>query len=441
MWAKHPAFASRAHSKRRFLVGMCASLFAGLALAACNTDPVKQDTEQGRPKKTHTVDPPDTVMYGIHLGPYRQQRTALSHGQNLSEALQAFGVGPQRVEALRQAAKGKFELTEMRTDRALVMLTPKRDSAKLDYLIYEINPVSYVRFDLRTPDSVGVVVVRHEVALKTRTIGSVIDGSLFASIEAQNADPVLAIRMAAIYDWTLDFFKLQAGDYYKVCFEEQFVEGKRVGLGDIKGLQLHYHGRDYFAVRYVQNGKAAYYDEQGRPMRKAFLKAPLAYFHITSKFSMHRFHPVQQIWKPHLGVDYAAPTGTPIRSVGDGTVEAAGRQGGNGIYVKVNHGRGIATGYLHMSRLGRGMRPGVHVGQGQLIGYVGSTGLATGPHVCFRYWKNGTQINPVTMQTPEAAPLPKKELEGFMAKKTDVMAALQTIHIAEGGKGSPASLR
>jgi murein DD-endopeptidase MepM/ murein hydrolase activator NlpD len=232
--------------------------------------------------------------------------------------------------------------------------------------------------------------------------------------------------MAKIYDWSLDFFKVQEGDWFTVAFDEQEVDGKPIGIGTIHGVRFNYSGKDFYAIRHDLQGKPQYFTETGQAMRKRFLKAPLKFERITSPFSKRRFHPVQRVFKPHFGVDYAASTGTAIRTVGDGTVVDCGRRGGNGIWVKVNHGGGYETGYLHMSRMAKGMRRGMRVSQGQVIGYVGSTGLATGPHLCFRFWERGVQVNPKKIRTPQSAQMTKAQLPTYLPVRDKVVQELSS---------------
>jgi murein DD-endopeptidase MepM/ murein hydrolase activator NlpD len=244
-------------------------------------------------------------------------------------------------------------------------------------------------------------------------------------------DISLAARLENIYAWTIDFFYLQKGDYFKVVYEEEFVEGESIGISRIKGATFSHGGKDFHALYFDQEGKPDYFDEAGNSLRKAFLKAPLQYSRISSRFSNSRFHPVLKRYKAHLGVDYAAPHGTPIMAVGDGIVQEATRRGGNGNFVKIKHNSMFATQYLHMSGFAKGIRPGVAVRQGEVIGYVGSTGLATGPHVCFRFWKNGQQVNPLAIEMPPSEPILDTLREQFQLAWDSMAGRLSGIPLVE----------
>jgi murein DD-endopeptidase MepM/ murein hydrolase activator NlpD len=234
-----------------------------------------------------------------------------------------------------------------------------------------------------------------------------------------------------VYAWQIDFFRIQKGDWFKVIYEEKLVDGQPVGVGKILAVQFKHEGRQFQAYYFDQGSGTDYFDEEGNSLRKAFLKAPLNFTRISSRYTPRRFHPVQKRWKAHLGTDYAAPTGTPIQTVGDGVVVEAGYNSGNGNYVKVKHNGTYTTQYLHMSRIAKGMRKGAHVKQGQTIGFVGSTGLATGPHLCFRFWKNGKQVDALKVEIPPSEPIESEHLDTFNQVKERYAQRLATIELAE----------
>jgi murein DD-endopeptidase MepM/ murein hydrolase activator NlpD len=223
------------------------------------------------------------------------------------------------------------------------------------------------------------------------------------------------MSLVNIYAWSIDFFRIQKGDAFSVIYEEEYVDDTTyVGLKRVLGANLIHSGNDYYSFQYENElGFDDYYDEEGRSLRKTFLRAPLNFTRISSRYSGRRFHPVQKRWKAHLGTDYAAPTGTPIMTTADGEISAASYTSGNGNYVKVRHNSTYSTQYLHMSKIKPGIKPGVRVKQGDVIGYVGSTGLATGPHVCYRFWVNGKQVDPYKQKLPEAKSLDSTRLAAF----------------------------
>jgi murein DD-endopeptidase MepM/ murein hydrolase activator NlpD len=216
-----------------------------------------------------------------------------------------------------------------------------------------------------------------------------------------------------IFQWTVDFFSLQKGDAFKVIYEEKFIDDKSLGAGKILTAQFTYSGITYTAIPFMNGDQEVYYDQDGKSLRKAFLKAPLKFSRISSRFTSSRFHPILKIRRPHYGVDYAAPIGTEVHSVGDGKVIAVTYGGGEGRMVKIRHNNVYTTGYMHLSRFGAGIKPGVAVRQGQIIGYVGSSGLSTGPHLDFRFYQNGTPIDPLKVIAPPAEPVSSADLERF----------------------------
>lgn len=258
-------------------------------------------------------------------------------------------------------------------------------------------------------------------------VSCAVTGALYNDIAAAGGDPALAMLLSEVFAWTVDFYRIQKGDVFTVVYSERTVEGGRVGQPEV------------LAARYVSGGKvleafnfsgtaSGFFDAEGNSLRKAFLKAPLKFSRISSGFSHRRLHPVQKIFKAHLGTDYAAPYGTPILAVGDGVVTEAGRTGGNGNYVKIRHNGSYTTQYLHMRRIL--VRNGQRVAQGDVIGEVGSTGLATGPHVCFRFWKNGVQVDPRREIFPSAEPVPEDERVAFNTLRDSLQVRLDQAELA-----------
>lgn len=268
---------------------------------------------------------------------------------------------------------------------------------------------------------------KKNVTVKLETVASDISHSLYDALQQKGADPLLAIKLAEIYGWAVDFYAIGGDDWFKIQYERQYVDEKPVDAGHIVSAVFSHKGKELSAF-YFQTDSAAkgeYYDEEGNSVRRAFLKAPLKFSRITSRYTKRRLHPVQKIWKAHLGTDYAAPRGTPIIATGNGIVVESAFSKFNGNYVKVKHNATYTTQYLHMSK--RAVRSGQRVQQGQVIGYVGSTGLATGPHVCYRFWKNGKQVDALKQNFRETTPLPLKFLSAFkavVAREQEVLASL-----------------
>jgi len=321
------------------------------------------------------IDTGSEVIFGISIRNYDVHGGIIRRNENLSDILSECDVDYPTIHKLSQRSKGVFNVRNIKAGRPYTILTTSNFEARTDYMIYEANPEEYILFDLRG----DIKVERKSKAIerKLTTAVGVINGSLYGTLEANNLSPRLAIELSEVYAWTVDFFKLNKGDRFKIIYEEKFADGEYIGVGEIK------------AASFVSNGETlnAYY------------------------FAKKRFHPVQKRYKAHLGTDYAAPKGTPILATADGIIEASGYGKFNGNYVKVRHNGTYTTQYLHMSKIKA--KRGERVKQGDVIGYVGMTGLATGHHVCYRFWKNGRQVDPYRQKLPEAEPLAKSKMAAF----------------------------
>lgn len=274
----------------------------------------------------------------------------------------------------------------------------------------------------------------HNVPVDTiqRSIYATIDRTLYHSIKDAKTSYELGIKLSEVFAWQVNFFRIDKNDFFKVIFNEHQVNGKAIDIGEIKAALFYHRGDSFYAFPYSKGGDVGYFDHEGQNLKKAFLKAPLKYSRISSKYTKRRFHPVQKRWKAHLGTDYAAPTGTPIRTVGDGKIVAATRSRGNGRYVKVQHNSRYTTQYLHMSRIASGIKNGRYVKQGEVIGYVGQSGLATGPHLCFRFWDNGVQVDPFKIKTPPTTPVSKENMEDFTNHSKQWMEYLNALQLPTG---------
>ncbi|MEN8164450.1 MAG: peptidoglycan DD-metalloendopeptidase family protein [Acidobacteriota bacterium] len=261
----------------------------------------------------------------------------------------------------------------------------------------------------------------------------VIESSLFGAIDTIGASPELAVRMADIFQWDIDFLRdIRQGDQFVAVVEKRSVDGEFFGYGTLYGARLVNNGKEINTFAFADaDGAVGYYDLDGAPVKKQFLRSPLKFSRITSRFSLNRFHPVHKKRMPHYGVDYGAPTGTPAHATATGTVTFVGRNGGAGNMVRVRHSNGYETNYLHLSRFAKGIRKGARVSQGQVVGYVGSTGWSTGPHLDYRVKKNGRWVNPLLISSPPADPLPETLLRRYLAH------ALAMLEVMEGREPPP----
>ena len=296
-------------------------------------------------------------------------------------------------------------------------------------MIYEPNKIEYVVFDLN--DSVSVYTGSKEVNSIESTITGTITTSLYESMIQGGASPQLVDYVADVFGWQLDFTRLQVGDQYKIIFQKQMVGEEVVELGPVIGAEFVHEGNPFYAVRYDQGNGPDYFDEKGHSLRKAFLKYPVKFTRISSRYSGRRFHPVLKRYRSHLGTDYAAPRGTPIRAAGEGIITEARYHRGNGNYVKIRHNATYSTQYLHMSKIAGGIKPGVKVVQGQTIGYVGSTGLANGPHLCYRFWKNGKQVDAMKVELPPSEPIAEDNKNSYDSVMIDMLARLNQMEIGQ----------
>ena len=343
------------------------------------------------------------IKYGLPIDSFHVHRSKIKPGQFLADILLKHHISYPEIDKLVKAAKPVYDVRNMVAGKKITVLTQKDSIEKARYLIYEQNSINYVVFDLgELPKATRGA---KEVVIKEKQVFGSISSSLYETLLENNAHAELAEKLSEIYAWSIDFYRIQKGDYFSVIYEEQYVEGKPIGVGRIKSANFNHRHTDFYAFNFEQDGTTDFYDENGNSLRKAFLKAPLKFSRISSRFTLRRFHPVQKRYKAHLGTDYAAPTGTPIMAVGDGVVKEAKYKKYNGNYVKIKHNGTYTTQYLHMSKIAAGMRPGKMVRQGDIIGYVGSTGLATGPHVCYRFWKNGKQVDPLKEKFPASKPI------------------------------------
>ena len=314
-----------------------------------------------------------------------------------------LGVPMARVNRLA-AADSVFDVRKMRAGNTYRAYYTRDSLRRLDYVVYDENRISSIVFRVDTLPTVWRY--SRPVEIRRCAADATIESSLWNDMQKAGASPLVILELSDIYAWTVDFFGIQPGDRFRVLYDEKVCEGEVIAIDTVRYAEYIRGDHVQPAIMFNQKDTGnVYWNEKGESLRRAFLKAPLEFKRISSTFTMHRKHPVHGDVRPHTGVDYAAPMGTPVHAVGDGTVLSAGWGGGGGNTVKIRHNAVYTTAYLHLSKFGPGIRAGVRVSQGQIIGYVGSTGTSTGPHLDYRVWKNGTPINPLTMEAPPAVPI------------------------------------
>jgi len=366
------------------------------------------------------------LRWGYFMDEFVQSHTTLKRGDILGTILmEQAGLNYQQVSRLVENCKDKFKINTFRIGKELRFLT-RQTGGTPEMMIYEPTPYQYTVFNLREPYNVEIV--KHEVDTKIVAASGVLETSFWQALTDNGLSDELADGMIDVLASSVDFYHQKQGDRFKVVFEQHYVRGEAVGTGKIIAAVYEREGKESYAFHFKKEGqKTDYFDFDGRPARKAFLKAPVKASRISSRFNMNRLHPVLGYHKAHLGTDYAAPHGTPIIAVAEGTVTEATRRGGNGNYVRIRHDGAYETQYLHMSGFARGIRPGTRVAQGQTIGYVGSTGLATGPHVCFRFWKNGRQVDHLRLNLPQPLPITGPLLEEYKIVRDELLKLLEGV--------------
>ncbi len=352
------------------------------------------------------------ILFGIPADSFLVINETIQKGQSLSQILQPHNINQTQMNELRLKGRQVFNLRGMQAGHPYTLLCDNDSAQTARYFIYEPSVKEYIIFDLR--DTITVERVEKEVAIIERVVKGTIQNNLYTAMVEAGCSPGLINHFADIYSWRVNFAAIQPGDQFKLIFEEHLVEGEPIGYGALKAAFFEHKGKPVYAFLYGEGKNSGYYDQDGKSMKRAFLKEPLEYSRISSRFTMNRYHPVQKRFKPHLGTDFAAPHGTPIRSVGDGVVLEASYTAGNGNYVKIQHDKTYTTQYLHMSKFAKGLKKGMKVQMGQTIGYVGSTGLATGPHLCYRFWKNGKQVDALKEKLPGSKPIDPAHKNAFM---------------------------
>lgn len=365
------------------------------------------------------------LLYGMIVNDLHIVEDEVKKNQLLIDLFQGTYVPEKILRELNLTSRTSFDFHKISAGKKYTLLVKNDSIRTLRAFIYEPNPIDYIIFHLE--DSLLIEPCQREVKVQHKNTTGIIRSSLSETIEELGISHELTNKFVDIFAWQVDFQRLQRGDNFKLMYEENQVDGKPISIGRIRGIFFEHFGNGFYAFPFDQGDGEDYFDEQGNSLRKALLKYPIEFTRISSRYSNNRFHPVAKVFRAHRGTDFAAPTGTPIRTVGDGIVEEAQYKANNGNYVKVRHNSTYTTQYLHMSKIASGIRAGTKVRQGETIGYVGSTGLATGSHLCYRFWKNGVQVDALKIELPPSTPIKNENKEAFDEEAQQLMKQLELI--------------
>jgi murein DD-endopeptidase MepM/ murein hydrolase activator NlpD len=368
---------------------------------------------------------PVRLVWGMPFDSISIDTFSVRRNQSLSDILSPYGVSASSIDQIARNSKGVFDVRKIKSGNPYYIISRDTLHKKPDILLYEESAISYILYDL---DSLTIDRGQKKVDTLLNATGGIIETSLWNSFVKNGSSPALALDLSDIFAWTIDFFGIQRGDEFKVIYDELFVEGKFIGVGHIHAAMFVHMNDTINAYFYKNENQYGYFDDEGLSLRKAFLKAPLRFSRISSRFSNSRMHPVLKIRRPHHGIDYAAPLGTPVYSIGDGTVvKKAYQKRGGGNYINIKHNSVYTSQYMHLNGYANGIATGVRIKQGQLIGYVGKSGLATGPHLDFRIYKNGAAIDPLKVKAPPVEPINESNLFSFSILRDSLKQKIDAI--------------
>ena len=370
---------------------------------------------------------PIVTKYGLPIEDFIVTYDTIKPKETLAEVLFGFGFSAQQIHDLTQCPDSIFDERKIRPGQACAMLYNPDSTAR--YFVYETSPKSYVTFDIAN----GLCATRHEKPTSWRSaeVAGRVNSSLWVAMESSGTSPQLAVLMSHIFGWSIDFFGIQEGDEFRLVYSREYVDETPLNNYRIDAASFCASGNTVYAIPFTQGEEGElFYNIDGNSLEGAFLKAPLDFYRISSKFSNSRYHPVLKRYRAHHGVDYAAPTGTPVYAIGSGKVIKKGYQAnGGGNYIKIRHNSTYTTTYMHLSKFAKGLKEGDFVKQKQIIGYVGSTGLSTGPHLDFRVHENGKPVNPLTIKSQPKMPISEANREAFTAVKDSLVKRLASIQL------------
>ena len=408
-------------NNRIWLIWPPVAVFFGMILAAILTWFLTKETT---PETALCPEKEPPAAYNIRLDTLMIEKGRVPRNANLSSLLLSH-IPASLIDRIARETRDTFDVRRIRTGNTYAFVKTRDSVKRLVFFVYETNNTEYIVYDFR--DSLRVTTGQKPVTRMERTVSGTIESSLWNAFAERRLDQNLGLGLADIFAWTVDFYGLQKGDGFRILYDEFRVEDGPASGHHIKAAMFRSNGKDFYAFSQLVKGRNEYFDEQGNSLRKAFLKAPLRFSRISSKFSKSRKHPILRISRPHYGVDYAAPSGTPVVALGDGKVTEVKWKGGYGKFISIRHNAIYTTTYAHLSGYARGIKPGLMVKQGQVIGYVGSTGLSTGPHLDFRVYRNGSPTDPLKIESPSSEPVPAAWRAGYLNMAAAMRQRLDSI--------------
>lgn len=415
-------------NKKKYLISV-AFLIACIAILVLAITFLSKDHDEYSDSSPVPEDIPEQIpvvtLYGIPVDSFAIKEGLIRRNEMLATLLNTFRLETKKINQLGIASRDVFDVRKIRAGNPYSAFLTQDSTPQLQYFVYQHSPREYVVFDFR--DSVLVSLGEKPIDSIRKTYSDTVRTSLWVSMKENKTNPLLALELSDMYAWTVDFFMIDKNDVVTVMYDELFVDDESVGIGRIHGAFFTHRKDDIYAIPFTQDSVETYFEPDGASLRREFLKAPLRFRRISSGFTHRRRHPILGIYRPHTGIDYAAPTGTPVHAIGDGIILKKGYNRASGNYIKIRHNSVYTTSYCHFSRFGEGMYKGARVRQGQVIGYVGTTGYATGPHLDFRMWKNGTAINPLTIDAPPAEPIKEENQAAFDSVQAIVVQELNEL--------------
>lgn len=364
------------------------------------------------------------IKYGVDVTDLIESENTISPGHSLSNILLSSGADANSINNLNLIPDSILNPQKINAGNKYTIYNVNDSAHTLRYFVYHKSKQDFVVLEF-LEDTIIASIFSKPAISKKRVSGAVITSSLWNAISDSELDINLALKLSDIYAWSIDFFGLQKMDSFIVYYSELYIDNVPIGIDSIYSAIFYHANHPYYAIYFEKGDIKGYWDLEGNSLRKAFLKAPLSFSRISSHFTYARKHPIYKTVRPHTGVDYAAPAGTPVMSIGDGVVIAKGYKGGGGNTIKIRHNSVYTTAYLHLSKFASNIKEGTHVSQGQVIGYVGSTGSSTGPHLDFRVWKNGEPINPLKLESPPVEPIPDNLKAEFDSIKIPLIEILK----------------